>query len=495
MPDPARPRRSLASRTILVTTAVAVVAVAIAGAIALSLVRGAAESQARTTLGRQADLVASALDNRTGSGAALANRPARLMTLLRAQRIQIVQVSAAGQVRGRADLASPADLAALGAGQPVSRVERAGPLGRAFVEGRPVDGGGGVLLREPASVVSSDLADARKRVALALVAGLAAAVVAGVVLARILARPLQRAASAAHALSTGRRDVRVEPEGPAEVAEVADALNRLSGALAWSEARQRDFLLSVSHELRTPLTAVRGYAEALADGVVPPDAVEATGATMLAEAQRLDRLVSDLLDLARLGAQDFRVDLATVDLADLVRRAGEVWTQRCTPEGVELRVEAPPAPLLVRTDATRARQIVDGLAENALRVTPSGRPVVLAARAATGGAELEVRDGGPGLTPDDLAVAFERSALYERYRGIRKVGTGLGLALVAALADRLGGRATAGTAPEGGARFAVWLPSATVSTPAGATGPPRSATPPPSAGKRVGVISDHPASS
>ena len=473
MPEPARRRASLASRTILVTIAVALVAVAISGAVALSLVRGAAESQARTTLGRQADLVASALDNR-GTGAALANRPARLMALLRAQQIQVAQVTADGQVRGRADLATQADVAALTSGQSVSRVERSGVVGRAFVEGRAVDGGGGVLLREPASVVSSDLADARRRVAFALLAGLVAAVVAGVVLARLLARPLQRAASAAHALSTGRRDVRVEPEGPAEVAEVADALNRLSGALAWSEARQRDFLLSVSHELRTPLTAVRGYAEALADGVVPADDVEQTGATMLAEAQRLDRLVSDLLDLARLGAQDFRVDLAAVDLADLVRRAGEVWTQRCAPEGVELRVEVPSTPLLVRTDATRARQILDGLAENALRVTPSGRPVVLAARSAAGGAELEVRDGGPGLTPDDLAVAFERSALYERYRGIRKVGTGLGLALVAALATRLGGRATAGQAPEGGARFAVWLPSATTTVSGESLAPPAS---------------------
>ena len=181
---------------------------------------------------------------------------------------------------------------------------------------------------------------------------------------------------------------------------------------------------------------------------------------MLAEAQRLDRLVADLLDLARLRAQDFRLDLTDVDLADLVRQAGQVWADRCAREGVELRVEAPAVPLVVRTDPTRVRQIIDGLAENALRVTPTGQPIVLAVAAApaSGGVLLEVRDGGPGLTDDDLGVAFERSALYDRYRGVRRVGTGFGLALVHGLAARLGGTATAGRAPEGGARFSVHLP-------------------------------------
>jgi two-component system sensor histidine kinase BaeS len=112
----------------------------------------------------------------------------------------------------------------------------------------------------------------------------------------------------------------------------------------------------------------------------------------------------------------------------------------------------------VHTDPTRVRQIIDGLAENALRVTPAGAPIVLAARAEGAEAVVEVRDGGPGLTVDDLAVAFERSALFERYRGVRRVGTGVGLALVAGLAERLGGSAHAGRAPEGGAAFAVRLP-------------------------------------
>jgi two-component system sensor histidine kinase BaeS len=103
------------------------------------------------------------------------------------------------------------------------------------------------------------------------------------------------------------------------------------------------------------------------------------------------------------------------------------------------------------------RQIVDGLCENALRVVPPGAALVLAAYPGQL-AVVEVRDGGPGFTDDDLAVAFERGALYQRYRGVRKVGSGLGLALAARLVRRLGGTIEAGHAPEGGARFTVGLP-------------------------------------
>jgi two-component system sensor histidine kinase BaeS len=304
------------------------------------------------------------------------------------------------------------------------------------------------------------------RLAIALLAGLVVAALTGVLLARRLATPLQHAAGAARRLSTGARDVRLVPEGPAEVAAVADALNALSGALATSEGRQREFLLSISHELRTPLTAVKGYAEALSDGVVPPAAVAATGQVLLAESSRLERLVSDLLDLARLGADDFRLDVTTVDLQALLTDAAAVWSARCAAVGVDFSAELPAAPVVVQTDPTRIRQVVDGLAENALRVTPAGAPIVLSlglsAEAGPSGrpaaAVIAVRDGGPGLTEDDLAVAFDRSVLYERYRGVRQVGTGVGLALVGALVGRLGGTATAGQAPEGGAAFTVRLP-------------------------------------
>ena len=261
-------------------------------------------------------------------------------------------------------------------------------------------------------------------------------------------------------MSHGRRDLRVPPEGPRELVEVGESINALANALAYSEARQREFLLSVSHELRTPLTAVTGFAESLADGVVTGDEVPEVGRVIGQEADRLNRLVSDLLDLARLGADDFRLDIADVDLAALLAESAQVWHARCAAAGVAFSLEAPPHPVPARADPRRLRQVVDGLAENALRVTPAGAPIVLALRHGPGAAVLEVRDGGPGLSVEDYARAFERGALHSRYEGVRPVGTGIGLALVHGLVTRMGGRIEAGPAPEGGARFTVRLPTA-----------------------------------
>ena len=127
---------------------------------------------------------------------------------------------------------------------------------------------------------------------------------------------------------------------------------------------------------------------------------------------------------------------------------------------MDFRLEGTDAAVVVVVgDAQRLRQALDGLLENALRVTPQGAPIVVATRSEPGGvAVLEVRDGGPGLTDDDLPVAFERSVLYERYRGVRQVGTGLGLAIVHRIVDRLGGTVEAGHASEGGARFTIRMP-------------------------------------
>ena len=452
-------RSRLATQIILVTTAATVVAVAGTFVVSAGLIRSAAEREARRTLGRYALLVADGAVPGTARPAG-----AGVRVLDRVAQVRVLRVHADGSTTGAPALASSLPSSVLAAGAAGTTVDTAASVAgrRVFVAGRPVPAGdGSVLLVQPRAATGALTTPLRDRLLLALLAGLLVAVAAGVLLARRLARPLEHAASAATRLAHGDRAVQVVPEGPAEVAAVSDAINTLAHALAVSEDRQRQFLLSVSHELRTPLTALTGYAEALADGVVPPQDAARVGATMLAESGRLSRLVSDLLDLARLGAADFRIESADVDLTALVRSAAAVWFDRCAAEGVPLRVEVPMTPVVVRTDAGRVRQVLDNLAENALRVVPAGAPIVLALQATPEAAVLQVRDGGPGLRDDDLAVAFDRSALHDRYRGVRPVGTGLGLALVSGLATRLGGRAGAAHAPEGGAAFSVTLPRTT----------------------------------
>lgn len=449
-------RMSLVTRTVLLVSAIAAIAAIVAGLAAYPLVRSAAEQQTRNDLVRLADVTQTALDRGDSGRHREEILPRPLIAALQAEQITGYLVAPGG---GSPPGVPDAVMAAVMAGRSVS-AEGETPEGRVFIEARPLAAGGAVILEQPLTVVGVQAIDALRRLAIGLVIGLLIAMPIGYWAARRLIRPLRAARDAANEMATGSRQVTLVPEGPVEIADIADSLNRLNTALLTSEGRQREFLLSVSHELRTPLTAVKGYAEALADGIIAGDDVERTGSTVALEAARLDRLVTDLLDLARLGAVDFHVEPVEVDLAELGADAGEVWRDRAEREGLSAIVELPDGPLVVRTDPMRVRQIVDNLAENALRVSPPESVMVLAIRREGDLAVVEVRDSGPGLTDDDRAVAFEPGALHERYRGVRPVGTGLGLALVGRLARGLGGEAEVGQAPEGGARFTVRLPAA-----------------------------------
>ncbi len=441
---------SLATRIAFVTVACVILAVVIAGAVFYPLARDTARQQSVANLEQLADATAGAIERQPQNAPDLV--PPRLLAVLRAEDITTFYVPAGSRfpkVLTRSDIRDLAQGDAIHGSRKVDGEE-------VIFSARPLTSGAVVLLTQPVTVSSKVTLAALTRFAFALAVGVAIAAIAGLVLARRLTRPLRSAASAAARLSRGDRDVELAVQGPREIAEIAEALNQLRHALAVSEGRQRDFLLSVSHELRTPLTAIRGYAEAICDGVVGPDDIGRTGAIMQIEADRLDRLVADLLDLARLDALDVRITPIDVDLTEVGRQAAQVWRDRCATDGVEFAAELPSRPLWARTDPVRVRQIIDNLATNALRVTPVGRPIVLAIREVDPATvELEVRDGGPGLTADDCVVAFEPAELYSRYHGIRKVGTGVGLALVGRLALRLGGVAEAGTAQEGGARFTI----------------------------------------
>ncbi|MBA2296736.1 MAG: HAMP domain-containing histidine kinase, partial [Actinobacteria bacterium] len=212
------------------------------------------------------------------------------------------------------------------------------------------------------------------------------------------------------------------------------------------------FLLSVSHELKTPLTAIRGYAEGLREGVLP---AEEAAATIVRESQRLERLVGDVLDLARMRKAEFSVRRERIDLRAIALEALRRYAGQAKSFGVSLDVEgATAAPAL--GDADRTLQIVSNLVENALRLAPAGGSVRI--RAAPG--ELQVEDTGPGLRPEELERAFERFYLYSRYGRERAVGTGLGLAIVKELAEGMDGSVAARSAPGRLTVFTLRLPLA-----------------------------------
>ena len=455
-----RLRPTLATRIALLAVSVALLTSIAGGVISVNLLQRASEQTARSALVALADQAQATAQGGASAEAAQARARKALQSI--SVQIAVVRTRADGSPTLTGDTLAARSLTV----EQVQRVADGESLslqlprddGVVLVEARPTPAGGLVLAQRRGDAVALGGQALRELTILLVITGVVA-VALGLLVAWRLARPLKRTAAAAAALAQGSRDVALPETGPREVAEVAASVNRLAGALSHSEARQREFLLSVSHDLRTPLTAITGYAESLADGVVPPERLATVGTVIGAEARRLERLVADLLDLARLDAQEMRMVPAPVDVRGVVDGAADTWQHRCEQVGVHFRTETTDAPVVVFADAQRLRQALDGLLENALRVTPQGAPIVVVTRVEPPGvAVLEVRDGGPGLTDDDLPVAFERSALYERYRGVRQVGTGLGLAIVHRIVQRLGGSVEAGHAAEGGARFTIRMP-------------------------------------
>ncbi|NNC10985.1 HAMP domain-containing histidine kinase [Planctomonas sp. JC2975] len=462
--------RTLVGRIVFTTVIVAVVAVVVAGAVSFGLVRTASLGDARTVAASLADELAtlpqSTLDRRAAEAPTGSGQP------------KIAVIEPSGTVVGSVGVVlRPKVQKKLATGSTLSTTIDIGGH-RYIVEARPTSAGGTVVVARSVASVDAQVSAVAGQLVVALLIGLAIALAAGFLLARAVSRPLSRTAGAARRLAAGERNVELPQSGTVEVSDVVDALAELDTALTVSEARQREFLLSISHDLRTPLTAVRGYAEALADSMIRPDELRDVGSTMLAETRRLDRFVADLLELARLEAHDFPLELGPVDVAAVLAEAAAAWRAVAESGGVALTTTVPSG-LVAGTDAHRLRQVIDGLLENALRATPAGGFVTITARpdlpklapsATSGGVRITVADSGPGLTASDRDVAFERGALHGRYRDSRPVGTGLGLSIAQRLTARLGGElrvvaprqdAPAGnTAATGGAAFELVLPAA-----------------------------------
>jgi signal transduction histidine kinase len=292
-------------------------------------------------------------------------------------------------------------------------------------------------------------------IALGSLAGLAITALAASVIAQNISAPLRAATGAYRRIASGDLTVRVRPtEGRTrrkndEVQELLVALDSMSESLQRARDQERQFLLSVSHDLRTPLTSIRGYAEALADGAVTDP--ERSAAVIVAESRRLERLVKDLLDLAKLESNQFTLKPANVDVTDLVTDVADGFLPAAEDAGVTLELVAP-VQLRANIDPDRLAQMVANLIENAMKfartkvvvgIKADGQPPTQAQRF-----RITVTDDGPGIDPDDLPHVFERSFTSDR-QPTRKIGSGLGLAIVSELAVAMGATVDIDTSPAG----------------------------------------------
>jgi len=276
---------------------------------------------------------------------------------------------------------------------------------------------------------------------------------------------------AARALGEGRTDVRATDKGGDEVSSLARTFNRMAEdlesratALAASDRARRQLLADVSHELMTPLSAIRGYVETLGMADVPLD--QDTRKRYLdiveQETHKLEAIIGDLLDLARLEGGGDRLKSEPVAVEDLFKRIADRHEPSLRDRNISLQIDVAPNTPRVLGDAGRLEQALQNLAANSIRHTPADGTVRLSAFPNASGVHLTVRDTGPGIPPDHLPRVFDRFYKVDASRAGTAVpsGSGLGLSIVRAIIERHGGTVTAANAPDGGAMFELQLPAA-----------------------------------
>jgi signal transduction histidine kinase len=309
-----------------------------------------------------------------------------------------------------------------------------------------------------ANATQSAFLDAMRRalVAATLIGVVTAAVVSLAVAARI-ARPITRLADAARRIAGGHYEDRVPEDEPGELGELASSFNDMAGSLEATERRRVQLVGDVAHELRTPLTTLDGYLEGLEDGVIAPTAQ--TWHLLRAETTRLTRMVNDLSELWHAEAHQLALRIEPVDVTAVARAVGDGFARHARPRGIAL--ELPERPVTALADADRVAQILGNYLSNALRHAPDGSRIRVTAGLAAGEVRVSVADDGPGLDLDQLDAVFERFYRVDPARSRAAGGSGIGLAIVRALAEAMDGRAWAESPGRGrGATFWLELPAA-----------------------------------
>ena len=302
-----------------------------------------------------------------------------------------------------------------------------------------------LMAKHGVSTASSDAMFQDSVVQVVLVATVIA-VVAAVALATFVAsrlvRPLREIGAAARRIAEGRYEARIARQGPEEVMSLADSFNQMAASLEEQERMRREFIANAAHELRTPLTNLKGYLEALRDGVIPPD--RATFESLGEEAERLVRL-SHGLDILAAGDAAGPPAPIELDLVEVIRAAVELAAPVARAADLEVALEVP-ARLPVYGDPDQLAQVLGNLLQNALRYTAPGGRIGIAAEQRPADILVAVTTTGEGIPAADLPHVFERFYRVDKSRDRARGGAGIGLSIVKQLVEGSGGRVGAESA-------------------------------------------------
>jgi signal transduction histidine kinase len=313
---------------------------------------------------------------------------------------------------------------------------------------------GAVILARPATRLNQGWLPFTWRLLPAFFAGILVAGALAWYLSRRITKPVLALSDAADEVASGRYGITIpQVPGHDEISHLSDRFREMAGELQAADALERNFLMTVSHELRTPLTAIRGHVEALLEGVVEDEEARSYSLEVIRlEAGRLERLVGDVLDLAKLDTHRFALLREEVDLERLVDRAYSAFGKEARRRGIDYSRSVTATPIL-ETDGDRVLQVISNLLENAFRWTPDGGHVGLALSQTNGTVRISVDDSGPGIPSE------ERERIFRPFWSRDGHGTGLGLAIARELAAALGGEIQLQTQAGKGSRFELVLPA------------------------------------
>ena len=306
-------------------------------------------------------------------------------------------------------------------------------------------------------------------------------------LSRGMTSPVREMVAATEAMARGDFSHRITASSHDEIGTLARSFNEMAAELAETDRVRRDLVANVSHELRTPITALQAVLENIVDGVAEPD--RETMVTMLAQVERLGRLVQQLLDLSRLESGTLALDKRQFEIEPMLELA--LRETRLHAGDISLSVEIEPRPFSIDADDERLHQVVANLVANAVRHSPPDGHVIVRAIARPDGAQLEVIDDGPGIPAEEATRVFERFYRADSARSSRDGGSGLGLAIAQWIVELHGGDIRVENNEPHGCRMVVWIPGRMeLHEPAAPSVPPAGAAPTAGTRKHAASSSD-----
>lgn len=317
---------------------------------------------------------------------------------------------------------------------------------------------GAVYLHTPVPEVGKLKKDVFNLFLISTLISLFIAMIFAYIFSRQITKPLKEITQASRIIAGGEFQKRLDIKSADEIGELAQSFNNMASALQNLEKMRKDFVANVSHELRTPMTSIRGFIQGILDGTIPRDRHEMYLNIVKDETERLNRLVNDLLDLAKMQAGEMQLNKRAFNINELLRRAIVKLENDIVRKSIEIEASFEEGDPDVFADMDSIDRVVLNLLHNAIKFTPEKGKIMISTSAVRDELYVSIEDTGVGIGADEINNIWERFYKSDKSRGMDKSGVGLGLAIVKNIINSHGERIWVQSEPGRGTRFTFTLP-------------------------------------